>query len=278
MRRFLYPVIALVIAAGVGFALKKSAPTQPVAENAKLPAAQSSIEIAARLVSPIDIVVDWKDSKPGAAGHVLEWDVTPDGEFVPLGFFPPHVNTHKHPDLMPETNCYYRVRAFYGRASAEVEVNLPPELTDEEYKRRFAQAEDYSWAGPVIVPDAAPVEKKSLRDPATSDAAAPTDFKITLMPVTVSAFKLTWTDHASDEDGTMIEMKKEGSDEFEMVALVEPNVNSFGWALYPPLRKTVMRVRPYYFSEPSKLIYLKTGKDPAASPAPNPLAAPKTTS
>jgi hypothetical protein len=239
--------------------------------------AAKPIEINIKLVSARDIVVDWKDPNPGAAGHIVEWGTKPDDEFVPLGFFPPQQTTYKHPDLLWETACYYRVRAYYGPASPEVEITLRKDMSDEEYKRRFEQPEDYSWAGPVIVPDAKPVEKKSVRSLATAAEAAPTDFKITLMTVTSSAFKLTWTDRASDEEGTLIELKKEGSPEFEVVAMVEPNVNSFGWAFEPPIRKGILRVRPYYYGPPSKLLHLTTGKEPAennATSAPAPAAAP----
>lgn len=220
------------------------------------------IQLKVKLISPRDITVDWTHADPKAAGHIVEWGTRPDDEFVPLGFFPPSQRSYLHPDLLWETQCYYRVRAYYGPASAEVEVTLPKELTDEEYKRRFDSSEDYSWAGPVTVPDKLPVRKSPIRHPETAAAGAPADFKVTLMPVTVSAFKLTWTDRASDEEGTMIELKREGDKEFQVVALVEPNVNSFGYAFEPPYRKGVLRVRPYYYGPPSELLHLVTGKEP----------------
>ncbi len=221
------------------------------------------IEIKIALIPPRHIVVDWKNLLPGAAGHIIEWGTKPDDDFVPLGFFQPGVSTYRHPDLMWETPNYYRVRAYYGPASTEVEVSLPKDLSAADYKRRFEAPEDYTWAGPKIIPDAAPVAKKSLRDPVNATAAAPINFKITLMPITVSAFQLTWTDRASDEDGTMIELKKEGETEFQVVALVKPNINSFGWALEPPFRKGLLRLRPYYYGPPSKLLHLTTPKEPA---------------
>jgi hypothetical protein len=223
------------------------------------------IDLSLSFVATRDILVEWKDPNPGVVGHVVEWGTRPDDDFVPLGYFPSRQTSYRHPDLMWETANYYRVRAFYGQPSPEVEISLPPELTDAEYKRRYEQPEDYHWAAPGIVPDAHPVEKKSLRDPATAAAAAPTDFKLTLQPVSVSGFKLTWTNHASDEDGTIVEVKKEGSSDFEIVALVEPNVNSFGWAFEPPTRKAAVRIRPFYYGAPSALRHLSTGKDPAES-------------
>jgi hypothetical protein len=233
--------------------------------------APAGLQVTTQLIPPRDVVVQWQDSTPGAAGHIVEWDVKPDGEFVPLGYFPPTQTSYRHPDLMWETTNYYRVRAYYGPTSAEVEVSLPKDLTEAEYEKRYAVAEEYHWALPVIVPDAKPVEKKSIRNPATAAAGAPTDFKITLQPISVSGFKLTWIDHASDEDGFMIELKPDGDSEFHVVALVPPNVNSFGWAFEPPARKATVRVRAYYKGPASELRHERT---PAEPPEPKPMAAP----
>jgi hypothetical protein len=236
------------------------------------PATDDEIGITATLVTPRDILVEWKDTKPGAAGYIVEWGTKPDDEFVPLGYFTPDQTSYKHPDLMPETPCYYRIRAINGPASPEVEISLPKELPEAEFKTRFEAVEDYSWAGPETVPENPPVEKKSIRDAATAADAAPTNLTLTLMPVTVSGFQMKWTDRASDELGYLIEMKPEGRPLFKVSALVEANVNKFGWTLEPPIRKAAMRVRPYYFGRASKLIHLTTGPDTSAAEAPAPTA------
>jgi hypothetical protein len=233
--------------------------------------ATNSIAMKLTMIPPRDILVEWKDPVPGAAGHIVEWGTKPDDEFVPLGYFWPTVTSYRYPDLMWETAQYYRVRAYYGPTSAEIEVSLPKDLTDAEYKRRYDQPEEYHWALPVIVPDPKPVEKKSIRTATTVADATPIDFKATLQPVSVSGFKLTWTSRASDEDGTMVEVKKDGSSEWEMVALVPPKVNSFGWAFAPPTRKGLVRIRPYYFGPPCALQHLVTGKEPEP-PASTPTA------
>jgi hypothetical protein len=245
----------------------------------QVPASEKEIGIKATLVTPYDILVEWEDTAPGAAGYIVEWGTKPDDEFVPLGYFLPKERSYKHPDLMAETTCYYRVRAFYGPASPEAEISLPKELTDAEYKRRYDAPEDYSWCAPETIPDKAPVAKKSLRNPATAAQAAPTDFKLTLMPVSVSGYKLNWTDRASDEEGSFIEVKYEGEPDFTVRALVEPNVNKFGWAFGYPIRKGALRVRPYYFGRSSQFVHLKTGPnrpekpdEGPASPAPAPAA------
>jgi hypothetical protein len=241
------------------------------------PATEDEIGITATLVTPRDVLVEWKDTKPGAAGYIIEWGTKPDDEFVPLGFFPPEQTSHKHPDLMPETVCYYRIRAFYGPPSEEVEISVPKEVSDDEFKKRFDGIEDYGWAGPETAPDEKPVEKKSIRNPATASEASPINLTLTLKPVTVSGFQMQWTDRASDEEGFFIETKPEGKSRFWISALVQPNINKFGWTVEPPARKTAVRVRPYYFGRSSQFVHLTTGAEEPeksaeapAQPAPKP--------
>jgi hypothetical protein len=216
------------------------------------------------LANSNNVIVEWKDPVPGAAGYIVEWGTKPDDEFVPLGFFRPDQNTYTHSDLMWETDSYYRVRAIYGPASPEIEVTIPDEISDADYQRRFSQPEDYRWVAPKVIAEEKSAEKKSIRDASHAADAAPTNFKATLMPVTVSAFQLTWTDRASDEEGFFLEQKLPDNSAFEIVALLEPNVNSFGWALHYPHRKGLYRLRPYHLGKPSELLKLRTAPEPAA--------------
>lgn len=263
------------------FPLRRRIAVTFLAASLALPLAAAETKIPEhqiKFVSTRDILVEWKGA-PGAAGHIVEWGTKPDDDFVPLGFFRPDISSYRHPDLMWETNHHYRMRAYYGPASAEVEISLPKELSDADYQRRFDAPEDYRWAGPKIRPDSVPVTKKSIRDAATAADAAPINFKITLQPITVSAFQLTWTDRASDEEGTMVELKKEGETEFQVVALVKPNVNAIGFAFEPPVRKGVLRLRPYYYGAPSRLLHLRTPDEPPEKPtAAQSSAAPKSSS
>jgi hypothetical protein len=154
---------------------------------------------------------------------------------------------------MPQTTFYYRVRAIYGPTTEPIEVALPTGLSDAEYADRYGKPEDYSWTAPRILPDNAPIEKKSIRDEATAAAAAPTDLTAVLVPVTVSGFQLTWTNHSRDEDGFLLETKNEGSPDFTVCAKIEPKVNAFGWGFHPPQRKASFRIRAYYFGTSSNL-------------------------
>jgi hypothetical protein len=217
-----------------------------------------TIALSAALLSPTDVRLTWKDPAPNAAGYVVEYATEPQGEFTTLGFLPPDQGTFTHADLMPETTFYYRVRPYYGPASNPVEVALPDRLSDKEYASRFARPEDYSWASPRTIPDDA--AKLSIRSAASAAKAAPTGLKAALVQSTVSGFLLTWSDHASDADGYLLEMKPDQSPVFAVRALLDRGANSFGYAFEPPERRATLRVRAFYYGQPSNLVHETTGR------------------
>ncbi len=227
-------------------------------------AAGPPIQLTATLASPVDIDLEWKDTVPGAAGHVVEWTADLKEDYVILATLPPDVTSFRHPNLMPQAACHYRVRAYYGPVSNSVEIVLPQGLSDAEYAARFEGEEDFSWGAPATA--GAQAATKSIRDASTAAAAAPADLKGVLMPVTVSGFKLTWTDRASDEEGYLLEMKPDGSADYRVSAMTAPNINSFGYALAPPARKALVRIRAFYYGKPSNLESKTTGAEPSQSP------------
>jgi hypothetical protein len=233
----------------------------------------STIHLDATLVSPIDVALEWKDTSPVVASHTIEYATNPKGPYIILSFCPPSQTTYKHPNLMPQTTFYYRVRAIYGPTTNQVDLTLPGHLSDEDYHKRFFDTpEDYSWAGPKTLPDNAPIVKKSLRDPATAAEAAPVELKAAFVPITVSGVQLSWTNHSSDEDGFLLEEKTDISPDFKIVALFQPKINAFGWALKPPERNASFRIRAFYYSAPSNVekrttVLSSEWKNPAAKPA-----------
>lgn len=242
MTRFLC-FTALLLAGGLaGCAISKSGGVSGTA---------APIRLTASLISPADIELKWQDPDPRVAGHVVEYASEPNGEYIILDFFLPNETTYTHSNLMPGTKFYYRVRGFYGPASLPVEVRLPGSLSETDYVARFAAAEDYSWAFPKTVGTEVRESKKSIR--ADLAAATPTGLQVSLVPVTVSGFKLTWTDRAGDEDGYLLETRPEGSQDFQVCGLLASNINSVGYGLTPPARKAAFRVRAFYYGKPSNL-------------------------
>lgn len=220
-------------------------------------ASSPPIELTATLLSPIDIQLQWHDRDTRVAWHTVEYANDTNGPFIILDFLPPHQTTFTHTNLMPHTPFYYRVRAIRGPASDPVVFTLPQGLSPEEYARRYEGNEDYSWAVPAAIPAAGKVTTASVRT--AGNAARPTDFRASPATNTVSGFKLTWTDHASDEDGELLEVKPDGSRDYFVAALLRPNINMMGYAFAPPRRKADLRVRAFYYSSTSNTTGQTTG-------------------
>lgn len=229
-------------------------------------AASAAEQLSLRQTSPIDIVLMWQDSPGNPGGHIVEYVNHPTDEWVILGFIPAGKNTFTHPRLAPGTPYRYRVRPFHGAASTPIEVTVAEGLSDKAYADAYAQPEDYSWAPPAKIarPGDAIRALKSLKQFATVAHAAPAEFRAELAKGTVSGFKLTWLDRASDEEGFLLEQVT-GPRDFVVCAVIEPNINAFGWALEPPARKATFRIRAYYYGAPSNVVSVVTGGDDGVS-------------
>ena len=229
-----------------------SASTPPTASSTN-----ATIHLTATKLSPTDIQVSWKDPAPNAAGHIVEWTTDPAGQFVILAFLPPDVTSFTHPDLMSDMPCHYRVRPYFGLASSPVELTTGKDLPNEEIK-----VDDETWANPKTISTGEATARKSIHNPSTAAEAAPTDLKARLIRPT--GIQFTWVDHAADEEGYLLEVKPDAMPQFQVCALVESNINSYGYGLVPPETKVSFRVRAFYFGQPSNLVSEKTGPAPPA--------------
>ncbi|MFI2367765.1 hypothetical protein [Streptomyces sp. NPDC018833] len=149
----------LAVAAVAGCSAEKGAVRQaPASPDGARPA------LRAVLASPIDIDLTWSVGDGDAAGHVLEFATEEGGPYTVRRYFPPGVTAYRHPDLMPRTPFFYRLRAFHGPASGAVGVGLPPgELTGEDETAAHdwlpPRTDAHRWAPrfrPVGDPSAAP--------------------------------------------------------------------------------------------------------------------------
>jgi hypothetical protein len=202
--------------------------------------------LTARLTSPTDITLTWHPTDTGAAGQIVEYTNEPQGEYTILGYLPPTRTTYEHPDLIPQTSFYYRVRPYFGAASTPVQVELPPGDFDE------SAPDDGEWAKPRTIPGPR-AEKNSVRQP----HSAPTELTPTI--VNANGVRFTWVDHTDDEEGFLLEVKAAGSPDFTVAAVLDPDVTSFGLTTLPAEKKAVYRVRPYRFGLPTNVARQTTG-------------------
>ncbi|OLB81208.1 MAG: hypothetical protein AUI14_04125 [Actinobacteria bacterium 13_2_20CM_2_71_6] len=220
--------------------------------SAAKPAAgpQPATRLTATLVAT-DMKLQWQGGEPDAAGRVVEFASEPDGQYTVLEFVAPQQTTYTHPDVMPDTTFYYRVRPYFGPASAAVQLELPQGPFDEN-----AQQDDNEWAAPRTVAHGS-VATQPIRNSHSAAAAVPTDLAVAV--VHANGVKLTWTDHASDEEGYLVEVKPAGSADFHVAAVVDPDINSFGLVTLPNEKAASFRVRAFYYGNSSNVAHQKTG-------------------
>ncbi|MFE3120454.1 fibronectin type III domain-containing protein [Streptomyces niveus] len=220
---------------------------------------RSTARLAGTLDSPIDVTLRWKDDEPGVAGRTVEFATERSGPYTVLEFAPPDRTTYRHPDLMPETPFYYRLRSYFGPASASVEVALPP---GEPSEKELSGNQEWMTPRTIEGPKArtAPLTPGPAADANT--AATPADFEASVRHAT--GIEFTWTDRAADEDGYLLEVRQAGSEGYRPVALLDPDINAFGLITLPEEKRASYRVRAFVYGERSNVVRLRTGSDPRA--------------
>lgn len=184
----------------------------------------------ATLTDPVNVTLTWPDDDPNVAGRVVEYTTDPHGDYTILQFVPPRQTTYRHPDLIPETRFYYRIRPFYGAVSDAVTVSSPPA----------------SGSGSAV----------SLRT--GGQAAAPTSFRAE--PAAEEMVRFSWADHSSDEDGFLVEIRKPGTPDFVPIEMSDPGTTSAGLASMPGEEGASYRLRAFYYGPASPVVDRTTGK------------------
>jgi len=213
-------------------------------------------QLTARLADPIDIDLAWKDNATEAAGYFVEYSPDANGNFVIITALPPNATTYRHPHLLPQTRFVYRVVPFFGPASNTAEIK-----TGKQGSQQSPSTSE--------TPEASPLEtkvKKSIRSMKTFTAAAPTGLRATLIPP--AGVRLNWTDHASDADGYLIEIKPGWSRDFKVSAILPQGTTSLTSYDFPFETKFTFRVRAFFYGQSSNLAGQTTGEDSAIDAGP----------
>lgn len=211
--------------------------------------AGESPNLTATLVSPTDIALSWHPTEPDAAGQVVEYANEEHGDYTILRFAAPDETSYQHPDLIPRTPFFYRVRPYFGTASAAVDVSLPPGDLDE------SRTDPEDWLKPKTIPG-----RTAPTVPVRRADAAPTGFRATVMHA--NGIRFDWTDRAGDEDGVLLEVRPAGSADFSVAAVLDPDVNSAGLITLPAEKRATYRVRAYRYGEPTNIAHQTTGGQP----------------
>nr|WP_143086192.1 fibronectin type III domain-containing protein [Amycolatopsis saalfeldensis] len=192
--------------------------------------------LTATLTSPTDIVLHWPAAGTGVAGHLLEYANATDGPWTTLQFLPQDQTSYTHPDLIPETPFYYRVRPFSGPVSAA--INVGP--TAASSGTAPSQPSTAGAPAPVLTPD------------------APTDLRAT--PGEDSSVVFTWTDHTTGEAGFLLELRKPGTTGFTPVEVTDPDTTTCALSLLPGEQGSDFRVRALAYGPLSPVVHRTTGK------------------
>lgn len=77
-----------------------------------------------------------------------------------------------------------------------------------------------------------------------------------------NGIRFTWTDHASDERGQLLEDRPRGSRWFRPVAVLDPGITSFGLVTLAEEKHASYRVRAFRYGPASNVARLTTGQAP----------------
>ncbi|MFL6125269.1 fibronectin type III domain-containing protein [Actinophytocola sp.] len=191
------------------------------------PAAAQGIQLSCDLTGD-DVTLTWAGNRDDV---VVEFATEPDGQYTILGFVPASRHRYVHPDLMPATTFYYRLRPVEGPASDDATAVPAADRVEGE-----------DWLVPRTVPDTRAAPEPGGR---------PTNLRVE--SVTTDGLRLTWTDNSTDEDGFLIE--RQARTGFEVVFVVDPDVNYAG--LIASAADTY-RVRAYHYGRTSNVVSERT--------------------
>lgn len=190
----------------------------------------------ATLTSPTNVVLHWPPD-PAAAGYLLEYANAAEGPWTALQYLPPGQTSYTHPDLIPETPFYYRIRSFSGPVSAIV-----------------------SSANAASPPDnAAPPPGETAPASVRQPGAAPTH--LTVVPSADQNIRFTWSDRSTDEAGFLLEIRRPGTPDFAPVAVTDPNATQCALSLLPGEQGSAFRIRALSYGPLSPVVERTTGKD-----------------
>lgn len=207
-------------------------------------------DLTADLTTPTDVTLTWRPVPRDAAATVVEFATDPAGPYTILEFLPPDRTTFHHPDLIPETTFYYRIRPVHGPATGPLDVRLPTPARPVSARQGQPPARP---CDPPVPGAACPVPSAG----GTDGVRVPAD--VTATVVGPDEVRFEWTDNSVGEEGFLVESRPAGEREFRVVAVVEPDATSLRLVVLPRERVASHRVRAFRFGAASTVVRRTTG-------------------
>ena len=209
-------------------------------------------DVTATLTNGNNVIVHWRKTTTLDGGVWIEY-TTPGYEYIKLQAFPSDDNetTFTHANIAPETTFLYHLQPFFGKPTKPVEITTGIAPTNGDSK--FVTGP----INPTNTVTADQDKKFSIRTMATFAAAMPSDLSATLSSPT--SVDVRWKDHASDEDGYLLEISARPDEAFVPCALMPPNMTSFRKAGLPGQTKVYFRLRAFFDGKPTDPVSVRTG-------------------
>jgi len=240
LRNYLWlPVIAASILAFTGCSTtRQPAADKPAADNMAfaLPTALTA------LATNGNVVLHWQNHATAEGGVWIEYTTPGNDDYIQLDAFGSDSGetSFVHPDVATQTQFIYRLQPFFGRTTKPVGITTGMASSNEPSL----------MMGPIDPTNAVPAGPQySLRTLATFAEAAPTELTMTLSSPT--SVDVRWKDHASDEDGYLLEVSARADEAFVPCALLPANTTSFRKTGLPPQTQCYFRVRAFFYGKPT---------------------------
>lgn len=208
-------------------------------------------ELTTRLVNRADVDLHWKNNATAPGGNWVEF-TTPGDDYVKLEATGSTVTVFRHPDIAPDTNFCYRILPFFGQPTAEFLITTG--------KTKLSDVPDLVEGPLSFTRNLTHGPHVSIRSVATFMASAPDGLEVTLASATSVA--LRWNDHATDEDGYLVEVAAIGEKEFKLCALLPPDTLSFRKNQLPEQTPCRFRVRAFFYGTPSNIAFTISSAPP----------------
>jgi|GEM_PF-616629 len=225
--------------------------------------------LIATLATPVDIDLHWKNraTSPGCYFVEFAFEQHPgNDDFTMLDALWPETTRFRHDKVAPETHFVYRIRPLFGQPSPVAEVTMDPAALPKasavpRVKGDTLSLPSLEMEGPLdLVREKDSAPRCSIRTMRTAVQGAPV--RLAALPVFTNAIDLHWEDRAADEDGYLVDISVNPTNDFRVCALLPPDTTSFRKTGLPAGLKYYFRVRAFFYGKPSDPVELVSGREP----------------